>query len=84
MTNNEIRALALSHGFTLRPQPDGSMDLNPYVYEFARALIEQEREACAKVCDKEAVRIVIDSPEERAYNNAVSDCAAAIRARGEK
>ena len=43
-----------------------------------------EREACAKVCDKEAVRIVIDSPEERAYNNAVSDCAAAIRARGEK
>ena len=43
-----------------------------------------EREACAKVCDKEAVRIVIDSPEERAYNNAVSDCAAAIRARGKK
>lgn len=46
--------------------------------------VAAEREACAKVCDKEAVRIVIDSPEERAYNNAVSDCAAAIRARGGK
>lgn len=46
--------------------------------------VAAEREACAKVCEKEAVRIVIDSPEERAYNNAVSDCAAAIRARGEK
>lgn len=48
------------------------------------AAVAAEREACAKVCDKEAVRIVIDSPEERAYNNAVSDCAAAIRARGGK
>ena len=46
--------------------------------------VAAEREACAKVCEKEAVRIVIDSPEERAYNNAVSDCAAAIRARGKK
>ena len=52
MTNDEIRAMALSHGFTLRPQPDGSMDLNPYVYEFARALIEQEREACARISRK--------------------------------
>ena len=43
MTNDEIRALALSHGFTLRPQPDGSMDLNPYVYGFARAMFEQGR-----------------------------------------
>ena len=55
MTNDEIRDLALSHGFTLRPQPDGSMDLNPYVYAFARTLIEKEREACEKVCVSEGV-----------------------------
>lgn len=56
------------------------------MYCFARdawkAAQEVEREACAKVCEKEAVQIVIDGHEERAYNNAVSDCAAAIRARG--
>lgn len=38
MTNDEIKTLALANGFTLREQPDGSMDLNPYVYAFARAL----------------------------------------------
>ena len=52
MTNDEIRDLALSHGFTLRSQPDGSMDLNPYVYAFARTLIEKEREACARIARK--------------------------------
>lgn len=51
MTDDDIRALALSHGFTLREQPDGRMDLNPYVYEFARALISAEREACAAIAD---------------------------------
>ena len=75
MTNNEIRALALSHGFTLRPQPDGSMDLNPYVYEFARALIEQEREACEKVCVSEGV-----TDDERMAGQMF---ACEIRARGE-
>ena len=75
MTNDEIRALALSHGFTLRPQPDGSMDLNPYVYEFARALIEQEREACAKVCESEGV-----TDDERMAGQMF---ACEIRARGE-
>lgn len=60
----------------------------PYdsMYVFARdawiASQGVEREACAKVCEKEAVQIVIDGPEERAYNNAVSDCVSAIRARG--
>ena len=55
-----------------------------FLQSFYAEAVAAEREACAKVCDKEAVRIVIDSPEERAYNNAVSDCAAAIRARGKK
>lgn len=43
MTNDDIKAIALANGFTLREQPDGSMDLNPYVYGFARAMFEQGR-----------------------------------------
>ena len=39
MTNDQIKELALAHGFKLKEQPDGKMDLNPYVYDFARALI---------------------------------------------
>ena len=77
MTNAEIRALALSHGFTLRPQPDGSMDLNPYVYAFARALVEQECEECAQVCESRRTGGNIREDIE------AKRCAAAIRARGE-
>jgi hypothetical protein len=39
-----MKALALAHGFTLRTQPDGSADLNPYVYTFAGALATAARE----------------------------------------
>ena len=77
MTNDEIRALALSHGFTLRPQPDGLMDLNPYVYAFARALVEQEREACAKVCEEQER----GSGDAMTFYTATGQCAAAIRNR---
>lgn len=34
-----VRELALQYGFKLKEQPDGTTDLNPYVYEFAYALI---------------------------------------------
>ena len=33
-----IQAMALSSGFKLEEQPNGEMDLNPYVYEFAKLL----------------------------------------------
>ena len=32
---SRIKAIALSSGFELKEQPNGEMDLNPYVYEFA-------------------------------------------------
>lgn len=35
------KELALKHGFKLKEQSDGEMDLNPYVYEFAEALFEK-------------------------------------------
>lgn len=39
MTDDQIQALALASGFTLKPQPDGSQALHPYVFEFARAVL---------------------------------------------
>lgn len=38
MHREQIKELALATGFKLKIQPDGSEDLNPYVYEFAEAL----------------------------------------------
>ena len=39
MNNKTIKRIALANGFSLKIQVDGSEDLNPYVYEFARALL---------------------------------------------
>ena len=41
MTNDQIKEIALANGFKLKQQPSGEMDLNPYVYDFARALIDE-------------------------------------------
>jgi hypothetical protein len=40
MNKQDIKQLALDNGFKLKQQPDGSMDLNPYVYQFSKALID--------------------------------------------
>lgn len=40
MTNEQIQAIALANGFKLKEQPDESMALNPYVFEFANALLQ--------------------------------------------
>lgn len=37
MTDNEIRERAIAHGFKRKLQPDGSMDLSPYVFNAIRA-----------------------------------------------
>ncbi len=44
MNKKQIKDLALSNGFKLKEQPSGEMDLNPYVYEFASALIAKANE----------------------------------------
>lgn len=46
MNKETIKELALANGFKLKEQPDGTMDLNPYVFEFAAAL---ERVATAEL-----------------------------------
>ena len=40
MNNAKIKALALKHGFKLREQKGGEIDLNDYVYSFAWALLQ--------------------------------------------
>jgi hypothetical protein len=41
MNDEQIKAVLLAHGFTVKP---GNNDLKPYVYEAARALLAAERE----------------------------------------
>lgn len=38
MTRDDIKTVALACGFKLKEQPDGSTDLNPYVYDFAERI----------------------------------------------
>ena len=45
LTYDHIVALALSHGFKLKPQSDGRMALNDYVIDFARAVYDIGRAA---------------------------------------
>lgn len=40
MLKTDIKELALKCGFKLKEQPDGTMDLNPYVYDFALELMK--------------------------------------------
>ena len=41
MNKQYIKELALECGFKLKEQPNGELDLNPYVYTFADKLIKQ-------------------------------------------
>lgn len=42
MTNEQIKKIFLLNGFKEKQQPNGEIDLNPYVYEAARALLKAE------------------------------------------
>ena len=48
MTNDQIKEIALANGFKLKEQPSGEMDLNPYVYKFARKLLSHQTEVLAQ------------------------------------
>lgn len=41
MTKDKIYRLAIASGFKPKIQPDNTMDLNPYVYDFAERLLGQ-------------------------------------------
>lgn len=64
MNKANIKELALANGFKLKEQADGSMDLNPYVYQFAAAL---ERLATAELkAQVEQLNVLIIKMQERA------------------
>ena len=39
MTNDQIKEIALANGHALMTMPDGTEDIHPHVYDFARALM---------------------------------------------
>lgn len=41
MNNKRIQEIALACGFSLKDQGGGERDLNPYVYDFARAIVQE-------------------------------------------
>ena len=43
LSKEEVTKLAIANGFKLKTQPDGTEGLNPYVFDFAAALIEQHK-----------------------------------------
>lgn len=56
MKKDKVRELALRNGFELKEQPDGAIDLHPYVYKFAQALLDSSQsyqaEAIAEIYDQ--------------------------------
>lgn len=65
LTNDRVKELALANGFKLKEQSDGSMDLNPYVYEFAQALAQELKGDAVEVNELvygNSVTYPIDSP----------------------
>ncbi|MDC4679327.1 hypothetical protein NQ804_04345 [Acinetobacter baumannii] len=43
MDKKIVKEIALANGFKLKEQPDGSLELNPYVYVFADKLVEHQQ-----------------------------------------
>lgn len=76
MNKKRVRELALSNGFKLKQQPSGEMDLNPYVYDFADALLEKANER-VKELEKELKESedALDAAEQQlsSYENALEE-----------
>ncbi len=48
MTDEQIKEIFVAHGFKTKMQPSGRVDLNPYCYQAARALIHAAKLALAQ------------------------------------
>ena len=73
MTRGNILRIAVECGFKLRPQGDGSLDLNPYVYEFARAMFDAGQ-AAATTETASVLRVLIDAATERVTHMYNENC----------
>jgi hypothetical protein len=70
----------------LGPESEGlsvNEELLEEVLPFLQAVAAAEREACAKVCDATAKKMDEEGEGPTGYIAWVTDCAAAIRARGQ-
>ena len=86
MDREEIMLIAKEAGVRLASYSDTVDQRNVYPHElerFVKLIKEHEREACAKVCEQRKI-ITPEWQLDQHYNQGVSHCAAAIRARGEK
>ena len=66
LTADNIRDIAIKSGFKLKEQPNGEMDLNPYVFDFAQSLTAELEKRLAEV-ERERddyKRIAIDAATE--------------------
>ncbi len=79
MTRDEMVKLAIEAGWQYADGDDGYSPLWRFGALVAERVAAAEREACAKVCE-EAYPYSVMHTDQRASKN----CAAAIRARGEK
>lgn len=71
MNKEQIKQLALANGFKLKEQANGTLDLNPYVYEFTKALIVDVVADCIMRIDSIPV-LCHDNPAMR-YSDTVED-----------
>lgn len=80
MTNDDIRRIFLSHGFTIK---EGETDLKPYVYDAAKALIVEALavHAADVATLVKRIREIVDLQREPhwAYRNTVTANRIAIR-----
>ena len=44
MSKQTVKDLALKNGFKLKQQPNGELELNPYVYDFADELVKDQQQ----------------------------------------
>ena len=82
MTQDEIIRMAREAGGYLAELPNGDawlFDDNQQLERFAALVAAHEREACAKVCDE-----LQNDAVAKYFDANAGECAAAIRARGEK
>lgn len=79
MTRDDIIAMAREAGFSRK---HAEVYFDRQLERFAALIAQHEREACAKVCDMEALKW--KSPKYNFATASANHCAAAIRARGEE
>jgi len=82
MTKYSFQELAWSVGV-----PKVAREVLLQVPELIAKAVDEERESCAKVCDETRYQWYCppeDGPAPNYYDNAAEDCAAAIRAKGNK